>query len=335
MAKLQKRENLNYDEIDYGTFDASLPDSEIKEIFNCPVDLLEISKELQDVQSLMPISEADRETLKKDIQDAGIIRDPIKTYKKGKKFLILGGYNRWNIAQELGWETVPVEVLDVNQAVRKNLVIDDNLSRRQLTEEQKIMLLAERYPGYYKSEKETFVGRPKKNGDTVSPFSPVEEISKKSGLSKRQVIRTKKTYQEAKKEAKGEGRKKPDLVDIKKAKEAGNAERRAKEKAAKTVNKKTEPKIKPVIKKDNTQLNQLMAEREQVMEDMKNIKVLVEPDSNAITLLCKNDVHMMSVLTELEKHISKIQESAKKSYLAGCKQSVKKLDSRIKEAQKK
>ena len=103
-------------------------------------DVLEPSPELVEVQALMPIDPADRERLKEDIAKDGI-RDAIKVYKNGSKYYILGGYNRWRIAQELGIRTVPVEIYYLPEDERRDLVIKDNLNRRHLTREQKQRLI--------------------------------------------------------------------------------------------------------------------------------------------------------------------------------------------------
>lgn len=102
--------------------------------------VLEPSPELVEVQALMPIDPADRERLKEDISKDGI-RDAIKVYKNGSKYYILGGYNRWRIAQELGIRTVSVEIYYLPEDERRDLVIKDNLNRRHLTREQKQRLI--------------------------------------------------------------------------------------------------------------------------------------------------------------------------------------------------
>ncbi len=104
------------------------------------VDVLEPAPELVEVQALMPIDPADRERLKEDISKDGI-RDAIKVYRNGTKYYILGGYNRWRIAQELGIKTVPVEIYYLTEEERRDLVIKDNLNRRHLTREQKQRLI--------------------------------------------------------------------------------------------------------------------------------------------------------------------------------------------------
>ena len=99
---------------------------------------LAVSPELEEVQSYFPISSDDRERLKKDIQESGEIRDPIKVYYDHKdNCLILGGKNRWEIARELGWQYVPIEVFDLKPRERRELALMDNLARRHMNADQK------------------------------------------------------------------------------------------------------------------------------------------------------------------------------------------------------
>lgn len=99
---------------------------------------LAVSPELEEVQSYFPISADDRERLRKDIQESGEIRDPIKVYYDHKdKCLILGGKNRWEIARELGWQYVPIEVFDLKPKERRELALMDNLARRHMNADQK------------------------------------------------------------------------------------------------------------------------------------------------------------------------------------------------------
>lgn len=104
--------------------------------------LLKTSPELDEVQGLMPMSAEDRKRLKDNIEESGEIRDPIKIYfNDDGEALILGGKNRWEIAIELGWQTVPVEILNIAAEKRSEFAIRDNLDRRHLTREQKTELI--------------------------------------------------------------------------------------------------------------------------------------------------------------------------------------------------
>lgn len=108
------------------------------------IDKIKLSPELEAVEHLMPMSDSDRERLKADIEASGEIRDPLKVYVNAKdQVLILCGKNRFEIARELGWPTVPIEILTgLSKKQKQELVINDNLSRRQLTSEQKRVLAA-------------------------------------------------------------------------------------------------------------------------------------------------------------------------------------------------
>lgn len=94
----------------------------------------EPAPELEAVQSLMPISREDRERLRESIQSEGV-RDPIRAYREGKRFLILSGFNRWEIASELELETIPLEVIETDD--REGYAIEDNLARRHLDSKKK------------------------------------------------------------------------------------------------------------------------------------------------------------------------------------------------------
>ncbi|HOF35049.1 MAG TPA: hypothetical protein PK624_13625 [Spirochaetota bacterium] len=103
---------------------------------------LRMSVELEEVQHLMPMSADDRDRLRKDIEKSGEIRDAIKVYyDKDDNCCILGGYNRWQIALELGWSTVPVEIMNMPAEERRMFVVMDNLARRHLTREQKTKIV--------------------------------------------------------------------------------------------------------------------------------------------------------------------------------------------------
>lgn len=104
---------------------------------------LEPAPELLEIQDLMPISGDDKERLKKDIQKNGF-RDPLKIYQKGTRHFIIGGLNRWKIAQELGHtEPLPVDIYQGTAREYRELAIQDNLNRRHLTTKQKENILRE------------------------------------------------------------------------------------------------------------------------------------------------------------------------------------------------
>ena len=124
----------------------------------------EISPELAKVQDLMPISDEDRAALRESIRRDGI-REPLRGYFENRKFMILSGLNRWQIALELKLPLVPVETVETDD--REAFAIDENRARRQLTTPDKKRLAA------------WFI--------TQSPESSDLAISKKTGLSDKTV----------------------------------------------------------------------------------------------------------------------------------------------------
>jgi len=87
------------------------------------------------------IKGTDYEGLKEDIRLNGIKVDLHVT----KNHTILCGHQRWEIAKELGMKEVPVKIIDIDESEEgkvKEYVIKDNLLRRQLSTEQKYILIA-------------------------------------------------------------------------------------------------------------------------------------------------------------------------------------------------
>ena len=99
----------------------------------------EISPELAKVQDLMPISDEDRAALRESIRRDGI-REPLRGYFENRKFMILSGLNRWQIALELKLPLVPVETVETDD--REAFAIDENRARRQLELKDKKRLAA-------------------------------------------------------------------------------------------------------------------------------------------------------------------------------------------------
>ena len=124
----------------------------------------EISPELAKVQDLMPISDEDRAALRESIRRDGI-REPLRGYFENRKFMILSGLNRWQIALELKLPLVPVETVETDD--REAFAIDENRARRQLTTPDKKRLAA------------WFITQSPENSDLA--------ISKKTGLSDKTV----------------------------------------------------------------------------------------------------------------------------------------------------
>lgn len=100
--------------------------------------IIQPSKELEKLQYLMEMSVEDRNTLEADIEKNGI-RDPIKCYQNTEgELFIIGGFNRWQIATNMGFTEIVVDIYKADNTEEvEDLVIDDNLKRRHMTTAQK------------------------------------------------------------------------------------------------------------------------------------------------------------------------------------------------------
>jgi len=108
-----------------------------------------ISQELKELQGYMPISPDDFNTLQDDIKKNGI-RDPLKVcIDKDHNTILLGGMNRLEIAKGLKLKNIPViygqiegnDLKPLSKTQRRDIVWQDNLSRRHLTTAQKKNLI--------------------------------------------------------------------------------------------------------------------------------------------------------------------------------------------------
>ena len=76
------------------------------------------------------LSEEMRAKLKAYIEREGFV-EPIVVRRKGDGYEILGGYHRWGIAKELGYETIPCVVLDLDDRRAKILSVNLNEMKGQ------------------------------------------------------------------------------------------------------------------------------------------------------------------------------------------------------------
>lgn len=73
-------------------------------------------------------TDTDVEALKKSLQSVGLI-NPVTVNKKGE---LLAGARRYQAASELGWEEIPVQIVDRDELVQELISIDENLVRTPL-----------------------------------------------------------------------------------------------------------------------------------------------------------------------------------------------------------
>lgn len=107
------------------------------------------------------------EKLRSDVKERGILV-PLIAKRNG---MLLAGHNRLRIAQETGTSIVPVQFVqdELTEEQETVFVINDNLLRRQLSDEQRFALYRRRYPNF--DERLAQRGRPAK----ISTESESEE----------------------------------------------------------------------------------------------------------------------------------------------------------------
>lgn len=184
------------------------------------------------------------ENLTADIKKHGII-DPLIITKDGH---IVEGHSRWEVAQKLGFETVPVRIItsDLNKKEIERRLLLGNLNRFEIDSTTRLDLFVRAWPEYFKTE-----GKGEK--------SILSKISNEIGLTKRQIKREKKVYLKAKELAKGREIKKEHIQE---ARELGNKARREKTPRKKQIHdkvpmshKKVEDAVKAIFNKESTWKN--------------------------------------------------------------------------------
>jgi len=171
-------------------------------------------------------NQADRDRLKDDIQTRGILV-PLIAKQDGT---LLAGHTRLSIALEIGLEIIPVQFVEseLNEKAETEFILKDNVLRRQLSEEQKILILAKLYPDYFEAEN-LRGGNQKSDEISKAHGEPlIKKLSKDIGESPASIKRAKQVYQAAKKKS-ATGI--PTQADIKTAREEKNRDRQAKSKA--------------------------------------------------------------------------------------------------------
>ena len=81
----------------------------------------------------------DQEDLKQEIKKDGLLSDLI-VRKQGEFYELIDGERRWRILKELGWETVPVRVVDADDTMARLSVYKLNRVRKNYTIEERQIL---------------------------------------------------------------------------------------------------------------------------------------------------------------------------------------------------
>lgn len=141
--------------------------------------------------TLFSTNNADLDKLRADIQERGILVPLI--VKRDKT--VLAGHTRLNIALELGLLSVPVQFVDSglqSEEEERKFVINDNLLRRQLSNEERMNLYRVLYPTL-----DTLLADDKSNGRPKKGELTIKQIAEETG---QQTNTVKKQFQRAREE---------------------------------------------------------------------------------------------------------------------------------------
>ena len=118
-------------------------------------------------RALLPLREEEYQLLEQSVLADGI-RDPLVVWNRDGEYVLLDGHHRYQLAQKHGldYSVVVMEFPDETHAVQ--WVLRNQLARRNLTDEQRTLVLGRLY-----NQMKLSHGRPAENGkgDNLSPFS--------------------------------------------------------------------------------------------------------------------------------------------------------------------
>jgi hypothetical protein len=175
-------------------------------------------------------SETYFQNLEKDVREAGCFINPLVTMPSG---LLIEGESRFQIAKKLfsegnhSFERIPVRIIlsNLSDEDQKRRLILGNLSRFEIDENNRLLLYSEIWADFFSQPTKT-AGRPRKSDTVSDSCSYSSEIAHASGISARQLRREKNIYENAVSIAKDEGKEKPDILDIEKARVEINQKRK-------------------------------------------------------------------------------------------------------------
>jgi len=164
-----------------------------------PKKLSETSVSVADVvvrDRLRPVSEAGVAALTASVAELGVMKDPIHVRKvkhRSGELVLMAGAHRLEMAQRLGWLTIPATVWDCTDDWAQFMEIDDNLAGAELTVLDTAVFMVARKRVYERRHPETKADAFKGNrhtgklaNDIVSFTSATAE---KLGISRRHVER--------------------------------------------------------------------------------------------------------------------------------------------------
>lgn len=139
------------------------------------------------------------EELKLSIAELGLL-SPILVQSPGKgdRYRLIGGLHRFEAIRELGWETIPAVVLDINGMLARLAEIDENLVRSDLSPLEWAEHFAERKTVYEALHPETRHGGAPKGGKVANLATWSERFTasaaKQFSMSERSISRSVERY---------------------------------------------------------------------------------------------------------------------------------------------
>ena len=117
-------------------------------------------------RALIPLRDDERHLLEQSVIAEGI-RDPLVVWRRDDELILLDGHHRYELAQKHGLEfsTVEMEFDDATDAVQ--WVLQNQLARRNLTDEQRALIIGR----LYNQVKQKTLQRFSDHGEKFSPWS--------------------------------------------------------------------------------------------------------------------------------------------------------------------
>lgn len=117
---------------------------DLGEIMKVNIDLLDDSP----MNFFKPLKEKKYNEVKDSINTLGLLTPLLVRVKDSGRFEILAGHNRKNICKDLGWDEIPVIVMDVDDDEAEEIMVDTNVEQR---EEMSPMEIAKAYAVKHKA----------------------------------------------------------------------------------------------------------------------------------------------------------------------------------------
>jgi ParB-like chromosome segregation protein Spo0J len=138
-------------------------------------------------KALVPLRDDELQLLEQSVLAEGI-RDPLVVWRRGDELILLDGHHRYQLAQKHGLDFGVVEMEFDDQTDAVQWVLRNQLARRNLTDEQRTIVI-----GRYYNQLKRPPHRPADKGDKLSPLAEsgktAEQVASVFGVDPRTVYR--------------------------------------------------------------------------------------------------------------------------------------------------